>query len=218
VNGLIKVLVVDDHPVVREGLVAMINRAGDLTVLGEAGDGQAAVQAALQLRPDVVLMDLRMPVLDGVEATRRLKAAMPQLGVVILTTYDDDELILAGVRAGAGGYLLKDAPREEIFRAIRSAARGEAVLAPSVAARLLQRMGEAPVKPSAGLTAREIEVLELLGRGASNKEIAAALVLSEGTVKTHLSSIFTKLEVHDRTGAVTRGLQLGIIRLAPPKG
>lgn len=212
---MISVLVVDDHPVVREGLVAMINRAGDLAVVGEAADGEAAVKATLDLRPAVVLMDLRLPVLDGVEATRRIKERLPQVAVVILTTYDDDELILAGVRAGAGGYLLKDAPREEIFRAIRSAARGEAVLAPPVAARLLQRVGERPGASSPSLTAREIEVLQLVGQGASNKEIAAALLLSEGTVKTHLNSIFSKLEVHDRTGAVTRGLQLGLIRLEP---
>ncbi|MCG8349270.1 MAG: response regulator transcription factor [Chloroflexales bacterium] len=212
----IRLLIADDHPVVRAGLSGMLGAQPDFEILGEAANGAEAVTLAAQLRPDVVLMDLRMPELDGVAAIKRIVEQCTGVAVLVLTTYDSDTDILPAIEAGATGYLLKDAPREELFRAIRAAAQGQSVLAPSVAARLMGRVRTAGrPAPSAAepLSAREIEVLSLVARGASNKQIARTLHISEATVKTHLIHIFGKLGVADRTAAVTTALERGVLRL-----
>ena len=207
---MIRLLISDDHPVVRDGLRGMLASQPDLDVIGEAADGAAAVKLAAELAPDVILLDLRMPVLDGVAAIRQIRAQQPGTHILVLTTYDTDADILPAIEAGATGYLLKDAPRDELFRAIRATARGETVLAPAVAARLLGKM-RAPAEEK--LSARELEVLGLVSEGASNGEIAQALHISEATVKSHLLHIFAKLGVADRTAAVTVALQRGVLRL-----
>ena len=204
---MIRVLVADDHPVVRGGIVALLAAADDLEVVAEASDGLEAVRLAEEHKPDVILMDLRMPGLDGDEATARILAADPSTRVVILTTYESDASILTAIEAGASGYLLKAAPQEEILAGVRSVARGEVALAPSIAAMLVQRVARPPV----GLSPRETEVLALVAQGSSNPEIARALFLSEATVKTHLLHVFEKLGVSDRTRAVTRAMELGIL-------
>lgn len=212
----IRILVVDDHPVVREGIAAMLARQPDLAVAGEAGDGLEAVEKAVALHPDVVLMDLQMPRLDGVEAIRRIRAQLPKTQVIILTTYDTDELVFQGIQAGARGFLLKDAPREELFRAVAAVHRGESLLQPSVAAKLIDRVNQlraAPPPAEDRLSDREMDVLRLMAKGQPNKEIAQALFISESTVKTHVASIFQKLGVRDRTEAVTQALQRGILHL-----
>lgn len=188
----------------------MLAGQSDLEVVGMAADGDTAVTMHRSLAPDVTLMDLRMPGLDGVGAIKAIKAQQPSARIIVLTTYDSDADILRAIEAGATGYLLKDAPREELFRAIRAAARGDSVLAPAVAARLMGRM-RAPAEEN--LSAREIEVLELVAKGASNKEIGRKLHISTATVKTHLVRIFSKLGVDDRTAAVTTALEKGIITL-----
>jgi DNA-binding NarL/FixJ family response regulator len=203
---MITVLLVDDHPVVREGLRGMLANEDDLEVVAEAGGAAEAVAAVLAHEPDVVLMDLRMPGGDGVEATARVLIQRPQTRVVVLTTYETDSDILRAVEAGAAGYLLKDASRAELAQAIRAAARGETVLAPSVAAKLVSRM-RSPVE----LSRREIEVLRLVARGRTNAEIGRDLLISEATVKTHLLRAFGKLGVSDRTAAVTAALERGIL-------
>ena len=212
-NTPVRLLIADDHPIVRAGFEGMLAEKPDLEVVGEAGNGEEAVRLADQLRPDVVLMDLRMPEVDGVEAIGRIKEEHPHVNILVLTTYDSDADILRAIEAGATGYLLKDTPREELFRAIRAAARGEPVLAPSVTARLMQR---AKSPSQAALSGREIEVLELVARGRSNRELAKDLHLSEATVKSHLIHIFDKLGVADRTAAVTVALERGILRLPGP--
>ncbi len=206
---MIRILIADDHPVVRTGLQGMLAGEGDFEVVGEARDGREAVEKAALLEPDVVLMDLRMPVLDGVAATELIRAGRSQTQVLILTTYDTDGDILRALDVGAVGCLLKDSPREELFRAVRAAARGESVLAPAVLSLVMSRM-RAPAAET--LSDREVEVLRLVARGASNKEAARKLFISETTVKTHLSHIFTKLGVDDRTAAVTVALDRGILR------
>lgn len=210
----VRVLIVDDHPVVREGLAGMLagKTAGtlQLEVAGEAEDGEEALALFLRLRPDVVLMDLRMPGMDGVQAIEQIRAEAPEARILVLTTYDSDADILRAVEAGASGYLLKDAPRRELFRAIEKVAQGESVLAPTVASRLMQRM-RAPAEEA--LSGREIEVLQLVAKGKSNREIGKALHISTATVKTHLVRIFDKLGVTDRTAAVTVALERGIMRL-----
>ena len=203
----IRVVLADDHPVVREGLAGIIEAEPDLEVVGQVGDGREAVLLASALQPDVLLMDLRMPVLDGATATAEIARVAPTVRVLVLTTYDTDADILRAVEAGATGYLLKDAAPAVLADAIRSAARGETVLAPYVAARLLDRV-RAPID---ALTPRETDVLTLVARGATNGEAAAALTIGEATVKTHLQHVFTKLGVDDRTAAVTRAMQLGLI-------
>ncbi len=209
-DGVIRILIVDDHPVVRAGLRGMIAGEPGFEVVGEASDGNAAVRQAHDLRPDAVLMDLRMPGGDGVDAIARITDELPGVHILVLTTYDSDTDILRAVEAGATGYLLKDTPREELFRAIRSAAAGQSVLAPSVAARLMERM-RAPADET--LSSREIDVLRAVARGASNREVADVLFISEATVKTHLIHIFQKLGVADRTAAVTVALERGVLQL-----
>lgn len=204
----IRLLLADDHPVVRAGLAGMLGAEEDLDVVGEAGDGAEAVAMVRRLTPDVVLMDLRMPRMDGADATAAILAAEPATRVLVLTTYDTDTDIVRAVEAGATGYLLKDTPRRELAEAVRSAARGETVLAPPVAARLIDRM-RAPAGPS--LTPRESQVLAAVARGLSNADVGRELHIGEATVKTHLIRIFAKLDVDDRTAAVTTAYTLRLL-------
>ncbi len=206
----IQIVIVDDHPVVREGLAGMLAGQADFVVVGMAADGAEAIALDARLAPDVILMDLRMPGVDGVGAIQAIKRQRPLANILVLTTYDSDADIVRAVEAGATGYLLKDTPREELFRAVRAASRGESVLAPAVAARLMTRM-RAPAEEA--LSSREIEVLQLVSTGNSNREIGKALHISTATVKTHLIHIFDKLGVNDRTSAVTVALERGIISL-----
>jgi DNA-binding NarL/FixJ family response regulator len=207
---VLRVIVADDHPVVREGLRAILDAEPDLDVVGEAGSGAEAVELAARLRPDVVLMDLRMPGLDGVQATGRIVAA-GHARVLVVTTYDTDTDILRAVEAGATGYLLKDTPRRELTAAVRAAARGETVLAPPVARKLISRVRLPAVDAP---TRRELEVLAQVARGRSNSEVGRELHISEATVKTHLARVFEKLGVSDRTAAVTTAISQGL--LPPP--
>lgn len=212
---VIKILIVDDHPVVREGISAMLKREPDFKIIGEASNGREAIDRARELEPDVVLMDLRMPEIDGVEAITRIKAEKPEIKFIILTTYSDDEYIFKGIAAGARAYLLKDAPREELFRAIRTVSRGESLIQPVVASKVLDKLAELSkitTSPEA-LSGREIEVLNLMAKGVSNKDIADQLSITQSTVKTHITSIFQKLNVTTRTEAVTTALKKGIIQL-----
>ncbi|MGI8754511.1 MAG: response regulator [Acidimicrobiales bacterium] len=202
-----RVLLADDHPVVREGLAGILEAEPDIEVVGQAGDGREAVRLAAALSPDVVLMDLRMPILDGVAATVEIGRVAPGARVLVLTTYDTDGDILRAVEAGATGYLLKDVAPSVLAEAVRSAARGETVLSPRVAARLVDRVRV----PHEALTPRETDVLRLVARGATNGEAAQRLCIGEATVKSHLQHVFTKLGVDDRTAAVTRAMELGLI-------
>ena len=205
----IKVLIVDDHTVVRDGLTAVLGRQGDFTVVGEGRSGLEAVEKARELQPDVILMDLRMPELDGVEAMHRIRAENPDVKFIVLTTYDSDEYIFRAIEAGAKGYLLKDASREELFQAVHAVHRGESLIQPGVAAKVLDRFARLSRQASAdseALSGRETEVLQLMAKGAANKEIAASLSLSESTVKTHVANIFHKLDVNHRTEAVTKAV------------
>ena len=204
------VLIVDDHPVVRTGLRGMLEGRPEFVVLGEAENGEEAVEMAGRLAPDVVLMDLRMPGIDGVEATARIRKALPRINVLVLTTSDSGADILRAVEAGATGYVLKDAPREELYGAIRAAALGKPLLAPDVAAHLVERVRWPSEE---GLSGREVEVLELVARGKSNREIAGALWISEATVKSHLLHVYDKLGAADRASAVAAAMQRGILRL-----
>ena len=206
----LRLLVVDDHPVVRMGLVAMLSEHPDFEVVGEAADGAEAVLQASRLTPDVVLMDLRMPVMDGAEATAKMLASPTAPAVLVLTTYDTDADIVRAVEAGANGYLLKDAPRETLADAIRRAARGETVLAPPVVARLANRL-RTPAAPT--LTDREAQVLQCVAKGMSNAQVGRELHIGEATVKTHLLRAFEKLGVTDRTAAVTAAYKSGQIEL-----
>jgi DNA-binding NarL/FixJ family response regulator len=208
----IRILVADDHPVVRDGLVAMLSTQPDFQVVAEASSGQEAVEKAAALQPDVVLLDLEMPGMDGVEALKSLHARQPALRALVFTAFDTDERILGAVRAGAQGYLLKGAPREELFHAIRVVSRGGSLLQPVVASKLLQHMSNGSLKAPA-LTRREMEVLALLGQGMSNREIAEALVISERTAKFHVSSILGKLGASNRTEAVSIAVQQGLIEI-----
>lgn len=204
----IRLLIVDDHPIVRDGLRGAFTRTAEFEVVGVAGDGAEAVDRAVELRPDVVLMDLRMPVVDGAEAIRQLRQQAPEVRVLVLTTFDTDHDVLPAIEAGATGYLLKDAPVDDLLRAVRSAARGESVLAPAVAGRLMSRVRR-PV--SGTLSQRELQVLKLIADGASNREAAAGLLISEASIKTHLLHIYDKLGVRDRAGAVAEAFRRGLV-------
>ncbi|GAA1661766.1 response regulator transcription factor [Kribbella alba] len=207
----VRVLVVDDHPVVRSGLIGMLAVTDDIEVVGEAGDGEEALALVESTRPDVVLMDLRMPRRDGVSATGAIVSGYPATKVLVLTTYDTDTDILHAVEAGATGYLLKDTPHAELLDGIRAASRGETVLAPPVAARLMSRL-RTPAAPAAVQPSpRELEVLAAVARGLSNAEIGRELFIGEATVKTHLQRLFTKLDVDDRTRAVTVAIERGLL-------
>jgi DNA-binding NarL/FixJ family response regulator len=210
-----KILIADDHPVVREGLVTMLSRENDIEVVGEAQNGKVAIEKARELKPDIVLMDLRMPEVDGIEAIRRIKSENPQVKFIVLTTYDNDEYIFKGIEAGARAYLLKDAPRAELFKAIRAVSRGESLIEPAIAGKVLDRFAELSRQTQSpeALSERELEVLTLIAKGTSNKSIATNLNIGESTVKTHIQSIFHKLNVSDRTEAVTEAIKKGIVRL-----
>ncbi len=206
----IRILIVDDHPVVRDGLRGMLAGLPEFEVIGEAADGAQAVALAGQLAPRVILMDLRMPVMDGVQAITRIRENKAGVFILVLTTYDTDADILRAIEAGATGYILKDAPREDLYRAIRATAQGQSYLSPAVASRLMSQLRSPEESP---LSQRELDVLGWVGRGSSNKEIAHTLHISEATVKSHLLHIFSKLGVNDRTQAVTVAMQKGIIKL-----
>ncbi|MEU7281035.1 response regulator transcription factor [Streptomyces sp. NPDC045431] len=207
----ITLLIVDDHPVVRDGLRGMFDADPDFRVLGEAADGVEGVALAQRLDPDVILMDLRMPGGSGVEAIAELTRRGARSRVLVLTTYDTDTDTLPAIEAGATGYLLKDAPREELFTAVRAAAEGRTVLSPAVATRLVTRVRNPAAPVDASLSAREREVLELVAQGTSNRGIAVELFISEATVKTHLTHIYGKLGVKDRAAAVAAGYDRGIL-------
>jgi DNA-binding NarL/FixJ family response regulator len=210
----IRLVVADDHPVVRDGLSSMFARDPEFEVLGEAADGAEAIRLAMTLRPDVILMDLRMPGMDGVTAIVELARRGATARVLVLTTYDTDSHVLPAIEAGATGYLLKDAPRADLLRAVRAAAHGEAVLSPSVAARLMNRVRA----PGAGpLSRRELEVLELVAAGTTNREAAATLFITEATVKTHLVNIYGKLGVGDRAAAVAEAFHRGLLTPKAPE-
>ncbi|HEY8187825.1 MAG TPA: response regulator transcription factor [Pyrinomonadaceae bacterium] len=213
----IRILLVDDQPLFREGLHTLLSVQTDFEVVGEAGNGEEAIRLARSLLPSVVMMDLQMPVLDGVAATRRLQEEQPNSRVIVLTTFDDDEMVFDGLRAGAVGYLLKDASSEKLAEAVRVAARGETFLQPSVAAKVVAeftRLSRKTVGTNTviePLSERELEILRLIAQGASNREIAGALFLAEGTVKNYVSNILGKLEVRDRTQAALKAKDIGLI-------
>ncbi len=208
----IRILITDDHPVVRDGLAAILGTQPDFTVVGQAATGGEAVLRAGRLKPDVVLMDLAMPEMDGVEAIRRLRSAAPEARVIVFTAFDSDERIVGAVQAGAQGYLLKGAPRDELFRAIREVSRGGSLLQPVIASKLMQHLRRAGAEASP-LTDREMEVLRLLAQGMPNKAIAAELVISQRTVKFHVGSILSKLGAANRTEAVSIAAQRGLIEM-----
>ncbi|GAB3891914.1 response regulator transcription factor [Kibdelosporangium lantanae] len=209
-----RVLICDDQELARAGLRMIVDSQDDLTVAGEAADGAAAVRQAVALRPDVVLMDVRMPVLDGVAATGKINAQLPDTRVLIITTFDLDEYAYTGLRAGASGFVVKDAPADELLVAIRGVLRGDAMVAPSVTRRLLDRFLTGPpnTQPLDVLTERERDVLELVGRGLTNGEIAAKLYVGETTVKTHVGSVLRKLGLRDRVHAVVMAYETGLVR------
>jgi len=225
----LRVLLVDDQALIREGLTIILNAQPDIRVVGQAADGQEGIELAEQLRPDVILMDIKMPRLDGIQATRRIKEQLPQTPIIILTTFAQDELVFEGIRAGASGYLLKDITRDKLAEAVRGAVRGEAQIDPTVAAQVLaefQRMANVLRRPAAhppappadtdippleDLTPREETILRLLTEGLTNAGIADRLGLSEGTVKNHVSEILSKLHANDRTHAVVLAIRRGLL-------
>jgi DNA-binding NarL/FixJ family response regulator len=214
----VRILIVDDQALFREGLRTLLSVQADFEVVGEAANGEEALRQALMLKPTVVLMDLRMPVMDGVTATRRLREALPLVKILVLTTFDDDEYVFEGLRAGAVGYLLKDVSSDKLFEAIRAAGRGEYFLLPSITAKVvaefsrLSRLSPAPADElEEPLSPRELEILRLVATGASNREIADILVIAEGTVKNHLTNILGKLSVKDRMQAVLKAKEYGLI-------
>ncbi len=220
---MIKIVLVDDQVLIREGLRILLPLQGNLEIVGEASNGNEAIAVVQHTQPDVVLMDVRMPLLDGVAATRALRALAPQCRILLLTTFDDNEYVFEGLRAGAAGYLLKDTPSDKLAEAIRTVARGDSFLQPSIAAKVVAefaRLSALPPKPQAmpappalvePLSERELEILRYLSRGDSNKEIATALYLSEGTVKNHITNILGKLGVRDRTQAALVARERGLV-------
>ena len=215
---VVRVLLADDQALFREALATLLSARPEVAVVGEAGNGAEALARAAELNPDVVLMDLRMPVLDGVAATRRLRVEQPGVRVLALTTFDDDEDVFAALRAGAVGYLLKDVSSERLVEALLAAVRGESVLQPSVAAKVVARFTTLPDEPAprrqplvVPLSDRELQVLRLLAKGSSNREIAATLFLAEGTVKNHVTNVLAKLGARDRTQAALRAQALGLL-------
>lgn len=217
----IRILLVDDQSLFREGLQTLLSVHDDLQVVGMAANGQEAVTAVAEYRPDVVLMDLRMPILNGVAATRQITSQYPEVRVIVLTTFDDDDDVFEGLRAGAVGYLLKDVPSAKLVEAIRAAARGETFLQPSIAAKVVAELTRLAERPSAmpdpqqelvePLSERELEILHFIANGASNKEIAHQLFIAEGTVKNHITNILGKLGVRDRTQAAIKAKDMGLI-------
>jgi DNA-binding NarL/FixJ family response regulator len=214
----IRVLIVDDQSLFREGLITILSVHDEFEVIGEASNGEEALRLAIQCKPQVILMDLRMPIMDGVRATQLISTQAPECKVIVLTTFDDDESIFDGLRAGAVGYLLKDVASEKLFEAIRASARGEYFMLPSVTAKVMaefSRLSQAKPKVDEqlidALSAREIEILELIAQGDSNKQIAEKLFIAEGTVKNHVTNILSKLGVKDRAQAVIRSKNLGIL-------
>jgi DNA-binding NarL/FixJ family response regulator len=222
---MIRIVLADDQTLIRQGIQTLLELEPDLQVVGRAGNGQEAIAAVAQARPDVVLMDIRMPVLDGVAATRAITARFPEVGVIILTTFDDDEYVFEGLKAGARGYLLKDVDSAEIVVAVRAVAAGEALIQPSIARKVVAEFSRLaaqgnPAQPATPqpeplaepLTEREHEVLHAIAAGLSNREIAERLVITEGTVKNHVSNLLAKLGVRDRTQALIRARELGLVR------
>jgi DNA-binding NarL/FixJ family response regulator len=212
---VIRVLVVDDQALVRSGLVAILDAQQDLEVVGEAEDGGAVVERAVELEADVVVMDIRMPEVDGIEATRRLASSGSQARVLVLTTFDLDEYVYAALAAGAGGFMLKDSPPDRLINAVRTVAAGEALLAPGMTRRLIERFavpGAGATDVFAELTERELEIVRLVARGMSNAEIGSEIAVSEATVKTHLTNVLRKLDLRDRTQLVVRAYEAGFVR------
>ena len=211
----IRIVIADDHPVVRQGLATVLGQEEGLEVVGQAANGLEAVDQARKLQPDIILMDLQMPEMDGVEAIQEIKMETSDIGIIILTTYDTDDYIFRGIEAGARGYLLKDSPPEEVIKAIHTVHKGESMIQPKVASRLLDRFSQLSHDsvPEEVLSPREVQVLQLIAKSAVNKEIANELFIAESTVKTHIIHIFNKLGVKGRTEAVTEGAKRGIIQL-----
>ena len=211
----IRIVIADDHPVVRQGLATVLGQEEGLEVVGQAANGLEAVDQARKLQPDIILMDLQMPEMDGVEAIQTIRTETSDIGIIILTTYDTDDYIFRGIEAGARGYLLKDSPPEEVIKAIHTVHKGESMIQPRVASRLLDRFSQLSHDsvPEEVLSPREVQVLQLIAKSAVNKEIANELFIGESTVKTHIIHIFNKLGVKGRTEAVTEGVKRGIIQL-----
>ena len=208
-EAVVRILVVDDHPIVRDGLTAVLSTQADFAVVGDADNGASALQKIDALRPDVILLDLQMPAMDGVEVLRALQGRADPPPVIVFTAFDADERIVDAIRAGARGYLLKGAPRAELFQAIRTVHAGGSLLQPVIASRLIQRLAHEPAPDR--LTKRELEVLRLMARGSANRDIAGQLVITERTVKFHVSSILGKLNAHNRTEAVAVARQRGLL-------
>ena len=213
-----RILLVDDHELFREGVASLLRRVDDMTLVGEAATGEAAIRLAEELLPDIILMDIKMPGMGGIDATRASITRVPHIGVIMLTMFEDDESVYAALKAGARGYVLKDADRGTLLRAIRAVASGEALLGPSIARRVLDQFAAPPPKvaplqpdsPFSELTARELDVLRLIAQGLRNRDIAERLVISEKTVQNHISNIFAKLQVNDRSQAIVRAIQGGL--------